>query len=71
MLKEGSCSRRETDPKKEREAEKSVSNRKERAKTTHKAWGQEARKAKKAGKNKKAQKKRKKSFFIHDVSTTY
>ena len=58
-------SRRETDPKKESEEEKSVGKRKEKAKTRREAWEREGRKAKKAGN------KEKNSFFIHNVSTTY
>ena len=42
--------------------------RKETAKTRREAWEREAREAKKEGENEKAQKK---SFFIHNVSTTY
>lgn len=45
--------------KKEGEEEKSVGERKEKAKTRREVWEREAQEAKKTGKNEKAQKKKK------------
>ena len=62
-------SRRETDQNKRNKEERSVGKRKEKGKTRYEAWEREGRKTQKAGINEEAKKRN--SFFIHNVSTTY